>query len=74
MGFSAAEIRQIQQLRKERAVGAESSLFRRLFKCDLHTTLLNNLGHIGLLTDRLSPRLEAFGIRVTAATSQFRTA
>lgn len=63
MGFSAAEIRQIQQLRKERAVGAESSLFRRLFKRDLHTTLVNNLSRIGLLTERMSPRLEAFGIR-----------
>ncbi len=67
MGFTTAEIGQIQQLRKERAVGAESSLFRRLFKRDLHATLLSNLGRIGLLTDQMTPRLEAFGIRATAA-------
>ncbi len=69
VGFTAVEIRQIQQLRKERAVGAESSLFRRLFKRDLHITLLNNLGRIGLLTERMPPRLVALDIRATTATS-----
>ncbi|MGH7266757.1 MAG: hypothetical protein ACREMB_18185 [Candidatus Rokuibacteriota bacterium] len=65
MGFSAGEIHDIQRLRKERAVGGESSLFRRLFKRDLHTTLTQNLTRIGTLTDRMAPRLEAFGIRAT---------
>ncbi|MGH2650850.1 MAG: ferritin-like domain-containing protein [Actinomycetota bacterium] len=65
MGFSAGEIREIQRLRKDRAVGGESSLFRRLFKRDLHTTLIQNLTRIGLLTERMAPRLEAFGIRAT---------
>jgi len=56
-----------QLLRKERAVGAESSLFRQLFKRDLHATLVNNLGRIGLLTERILPRPEAFGIRPAPA-------
>lgn len=66
LGFSAAEIREIQRLRKERALGGESSLFRQLFKKDLHTTLVNNLTRIGLLTERLQPRLESLGIRIPA--------
>ncbi|HEY3065067.1 MAG TPA: ferritin-like domain-containing protein [Methylomirabilota bacterium] len=66
MGFSAAEIADIQQLRKDRAVGAESSLFRRTFKKDLHGTLLSNLARIGLLTGRMRPSLESLGIRVPA--------
>jgi len=66
MGFSAAEINDIQQLRKERAAGVETSLFRRTFKKDLHGTLLSNLARIGLLTGRMRPSLESLGIRVPA--------
>ena len=64
LGFSAAEIAEIKRLRKERAVGGESVLFRRMFKKDLHATLLTNLSRIGLLTTRMRPKLEAFGIAV----------
>jgi len=66
MGFTAGEIRKIQRLQKERAVGAESSLFRQLFKRDLHGALIQNLTRIGLLTERMAPRLQAFGIRAIA--------
>ena len=37
---------------------------RKLFRKDLHGTLLANLQKIGLLTERMRPRLESVGIRV----------
>lgn len=66
MGFTAAEIHDIQHQRRERAVAAEVSFFRRTFKRDLHATLLGNLARIGLLTERLRPGLERLGITVPA--------
>lgn len=65
-GFTPAEIADIKRLRRERAVG-ESSVFRRIFKKDLHTSLVSNLARIGVLTARVRPRLEALGIRPAAA-------
>ena len=44
-----------------------SGLDLAALKRDLHATLVNNLGRIGLLTERISPRLEAFGIRPAPA-------
>ena len=66
LGFGDAEIRQIHAHRKERAAGAEGSHYRRLFRKDLHGTLLGNLSKIGLLSERMRPRLESVGIRVPA--------
>jgi hypothetical protein len=63
MGFSAAQIREIRSLRRDRASGGETSLFRRLFKRELHGALVQNLTRIGLLGDRVAPQLEALGIR-----------
>jgi hypothetical protein len=66
IGFSEAEIKEIHGHRRERAAGAEGSHFRKLFRKDLHGTLLANLHKIGLLTERMRPRLESVGIRVPA--------
>jgi len=62
MGFTAAEIEAIKGLRRERA-GAESVLFRRLFKRELHGSLVANLGKVGLLSERVTPHLAEIGIR-----------
>jgi hypothetical protein len=64
IGFTEAEIKEIHGHRRERAAGAEGSHFRKLFRKDLHGTLLANLHKIGLLTERMRPRLESVGIRV----------
>jgi hypothetical protein len=69
MGFTPAQIEDIKHLRRDRAAGGESSLFRRLFKRELHGALVQNLARIGLLTERLAPQLEAIGIRAPAATA-----
>ena len=64
LGFGDAEIKAIHAHRRERAAGAEGSHFRKLFRKDLHGTLLANLQKVGLLTERIRPRLESVGIRV----------
>jgi len=66
LGFGDAEIKAIHAHRRERAAGAEGSHFRKLFRKDLHGTLLANLQKVGLLTERIRPRLESVGIRVPA--------
>jgi hypothetical protein len=66
LGFDDKDIKTIHAHRRERAAGAEGSHFRKLFRKDLHGTLLANLQKIGLLTDRMRPRLESVGIRVPA--------
>jgi para-aminobenzoate N-oxygenase AurF len=66
LGYGDADIRAIHAHRRERAAGAEGSHFRKLFRKDLHGTLLANLQKVGLLTERIRPRLESVGIRVPA--------
>ena len=48
------------------SVDGESSFFRQTFKKDLHGTLVQNLARIGVLTERVRPKLESLGIRVPA--------
>jgi P-aminobenzoate N-oxygenase AurF len=64
MGFSGADIQAIQTMRRGRAAGNDNSVFRSTFKRDLHTTLLQNLSRVGLLSDRIAPKLESLGISV----------
>src|SRR5262249_17994036 len=58
LGFGDADIKAIHAHRRERAAGAEGSHFRKLFRKNLHGTLLANLQKVGLLTERIRPRLE----------------
>jgi hypothetical protein len=63
MGFTPAEIEDIKRFRRDRAAGGENTVFRRLFKRELHGALVQNLARIGLLGERLAPQLQAIGIR-----------
>jgi rubrerythrin len=67
MGFSAAEIKEIRRLRRERAAGGDETAFRKFFRRDLHSSLVRNLQRIGLLTPRAAPRLEELGISLAVA-------
>ena len=58
MGFNRSEIQEIRDLRKERAQNADVSLFRQLFKREIHSTLVNNLHRCGILSDTMKGRLE----------------
>jgi hypothetical protein len=69
MGFTGADIQAIQTLRRGRAAGTDNTVFRTTFKRDLHTTLLQNLSRVGLLTERIAPKLESLGIAVPAGRS-----
>ena len=69
MGFSGAEIQAIQTLRRGRAAGNDNTVFRTTFKRDLHTTLLQNLSRVGLLSERIAPKLESLGFSVPAVRS-----
>ena len=58
MGFNKAEINEIRDLRKERAASSDFSLFRQLFKKEMHSTLVNNLHRCGILSETMKGRLE----------------
>ena len=64
IGFGDAAIKAIHAHRRERAAGAEGSHFRKLFRKDLHGTLLANLQKVGLLTERTAPAWRAVGMLV----------
>lgn len=63
MGFNNHEIEEIRKLRQEAAVG-DSVLFRKMFRKEMHQQVVNNLVRVGLLTDRVAPRLTDFGIKL----------
>src|SRR5262250_2773880 len=65
--LSEADIRAIQTMRRGRAASTDNIVFRTTFKRDLHTTVLQNLARVGLLSDRIAPQLESLGFSVPAA-------
>jgi P-aminobenzoate N-oxygenase AurF len=62
-GFDDAEIEDIRRLKRERRAGGEAMLFRQVFRKELDSALLANLGRIGLLNEGSRARLAAIGIR-----------
>jgi hypothetical protein len=66
MGFSKSELDEIRQFRRERAAGGEETAFRKYFRRDLHDGLVRNLRKVGLITERISPSLAAFGLKLAA--------
>ena len=67
IGFTPAQIAEVQSHRRGVAARADYAVFRKHFRRDMHTSMVNNLARIGLLTDRVRPRLEALGIQLPAA-------
>jgi hypothetical protein len=65
-GFGKAELDEIKQFRRERAAGGDETAFRKYFRRDLHDGLVRNLRKVGLITERIAPRLESFGLRLAA--------
>ncbi|MCI0848840.1 MAG: hypothetical protein J4N86_09915, partial [Chloroflexi bacterium] len=53
-----AEIAEIRELRKQKAQSADSSMFRSLFKKEMHSTLVNNLHRCGVLSESMKASLE----------------
>jgi rubrerythrin len=66
MGFTKPEVDEIKQFRRERAAGGDETAFRKYFRRDLHDGLVRNLRKVGLLTERITPSLQSFGIKLAA--------
>ncbi|MCL6640456.1 MAG: ferritin-like domain-containing protein [Candidatus Rokubacteria bacterium] len=62
LGFSAAEIEEIRAHRRSVAMRNDQAVFRRHFRRDMHAAMVSNLARIGLLTERIRPRLAALGV------------
>jgi hypothetical protein len=62
LGFSAAEIEEIRAYRRGVARRNDEAVFRKHFKRDMHAAMVSNLARIGLLTERVRPRLAALGV------------
>src|SRR3989441_3444907 len=61
-GMSPAQIQDVQRYRRETAARNDYAPFRKYFKRDMHGSMVQNLARIGLLTERVAPRLEKLGI------------
>jgi len=62
MGFDSATMDEIRAYRRSTAAANDYAPFRKYFRRDMHSSMVANLARIGLLTDRVRPRLAALGI------------
>ena len=58
MGFNKHEVEEIRNLRMERAQANDSTVFRQLFKREIHSTMVNNLHRCGILSETMRGKLE----------------
>jgi hypothetical protein len=66
LGFSAARITEVQQYRRSTAAKNDYAPFRKYFKREMHSSMVTNLSRLGLLTERVRPRLAAIGVTLPA--------
>jgi P-aminobenzoate N-oxygenase AurF len=66
VGFSPAQIDEARAWRRGVAARNDYAQFRKFFRRDMHASMVANLVRIGLLTDRVRPRLAELGIELTA--------
>jgi hypothetical protein len=66
LGLSPAEIEEVRRYRRDTAAKNDYAPFRKYFKRDMHGSMVQNLARIGLLTERVRPRLEALGLSLPA--------
>lgn len=62
VGFSAGEIEGIKRVRTETAKSSEYAHFRKLFKREMHTQVVTNMGKVGLLSARTAGLLRELGV------------
>jgi len=60
-------IDEVKVYRRDVAARNDYAVYRKYFKRDMHASMVNNLARIGLLTERVRPRLSALGIDLPAA-------
>jgi hypothetical protein len=66
LGFSRAQIDEVQRYRRETAAKNDYAPFRKYFKREMHASMVQNLARLGLLTERVQPRLAAIGVTLPA--------
>jgi hypothetical protein len=66
-GFSPAQIDEVRSYRRDAAARNDYAVYRKYFRRDMHAAMVANLVRIGLLTDRVRPRLAALGISLAPA-------
>lgn len=67
LGFSPAQIQEVRTYRRDAASRSDYAAYRKFFRRDMHTAMVNNLARINLLTERVRPRLAALGVALPAA-------
>jgi ferritin-like protein len=67
VGFSPAQIDEVRHYRRDTASRNDYAPFRKYFRRDMHAAMVNNLARLGLLTERVRPRLAALGVQLPAA-------
>jgi hypothetical protein len=66
IGMNSAEIEKVKKVRKDAALaGNDQTLFRKLFKREMHTTVVTNIKKVGLLNERTAGFLSDIGIDPT---------
>jgi para-aminobenzoate N-oxygenase AurF len=66
LGLGASEIDEVKRYRRETASRNDYAPFRKYFKRDMHSSMIQNLARIGLLTERVRPKLELLGVTLPA--------
>ncbi len=61
VGFNKSEIDGIARYRTEMAKGTEQTLFRQIFRRDMHQQVVANMDKVGLLNDRIKSHLSDLG-------------
>ena len=61
-GFSRAQIEEAKRYRRDVAARNDYAPFRKLFKRDMHASMVANLARLGLLTERVRPELAKLGV------------
>ena len=62
IGFSKAEIDEIQRFRVENAKSNDYVLFRQIFRREMYTQVVSNMKKVGLMSDRTKANLLKLGI------------
>jgi len=57
---------EVRRYRRETAASNDYAPFRKYFRKDMHSSMVQNLARIGLLSERVQPRLERLGISLPA--------
>ena len=62
VGFSASQIKQVEQTRVEQAKSNDYALFRQIFRREMYTQVVANLKKVGLMTAHMAENLVKIGI------------